>query len=325
ADEGFMRVYRSDDADWVVGAAPGANSLRGSRTCGHFHVTNDDKDTTFITAYEHELPGYSGDNWVSSLSNNRSRCFLGGDSTLFNQFLANDGKGSWIRWNGTVDSRLSGRDDREYLFPITRLLNPNFKGVIFVDGDVAVSGVLRGRITLAATGDIIIADDVKYATNPSAGTCEDILGLFSGGDVVVANTPINAPWRRGNSGSGANDYFSYDDTTYEEIHAFILALDQFRVEDHDQGATNKEHCETTNWGRGCLYLTGGIVQRTRGPVGTTAGTGYLKRYSYDHCGVAAPPPYFPTTGRFARSQYFDVDPADFGDAESYFQKLQAGS
>jgi len=324
ADEGFMRVYWSNDADWVVGAAPGSATLRGSRTCGHYHVTNGNKDTTFVTAYEHELPGYKGDSWVSSLTNDRARCFLGGDSTLFNEFRANDGKGFWLKWNGPVDSRLNGRDDKEYLFPISRLLNPNFKGVIFVDGDVAVSGVLRGRVTLAATGDIIIADDVKYATNPGTGTCEDILGLFSGGDVVVANTPINAPWRRGNSGQGANDYFTYDDTAYEEIHAFVLALDQFRVEDHDQGATNKEHCETINWGRGCLYLTGGIVQRTRGPVGTTAGTGYLKRYSYDQCGVAAPPPYFPTTGRFARSQYFDVDPADFGDAASYFQKIQAG-
>ncbi|HEX7089648.1 MAG TPA: hypothetical protein VF192_05900, partial [Longimicrobiales bacterium] len=63
----------------------------------------------------------------------------------------------------------------------------------------------------------------------------------------------------------------------------------------------------------------------RGPVGTTGGTGYLKRYSYDECGVLQPPPYFPTTGRFSRSQYFDVDPADFGDAESYFDKLQAGT
>ncbi len=330
ADEGFMRVYRSNDVDWVVGAAPAANSLRGSRTCGHFHVTNGNKDTTFVTAYEHELPGYKGDDWVASLTKDGRRCFLGGDSTLFNEFRANDGKGSWIRWNGPVDSRLAGRDDREYLFPITRLLNPNFKGVIFVDGDVAVSGVLRGRVTLAATGDIIIADDVTYATNPGLGTCDDILGLFSGNDIVIPNTPINAPWRRGNSGSGANDYFTYDDTDYEEIHAFVLALNQFWVEDYDKGSDQHEACDGTAWGRGCLYLTGGIVQRTRGAVGTITsntprrGTGYVKRYAYDECGVAAPPPYFPTTGRFARSQYFDVDPVDFGDAESYFQKIQAG-
>ena len=328
-DEGFMRVYRSSDADWVVGAAPGANSLRGSRHCGHFHFTNGGKDTTFVSAYEHEHQANKrtgpNDDWVASLSNSRTRCFLGGDSTIYNAFTPNDGKGEWLRWTGPIDPRLSGRDDREYLFPITRALNPNFKGVVFVDGDVAVSGVLRGRVTLAATGDIIIADDLSYATNPALRTCADILGLFAGQDVVVANTPINTPWRRGNSGQGSSSYFNYDDTDHEVIHAFVLALNQFWVEDYDEDPDRGQPCDNIQWGRGCLYLTGGIVQERRGPVGTTGGTGYLKRYSYDECGVLQPPPYFPTTGRFSRSQYFDVDPADFGDAASYFDKLQAGS
>jgi hypothetical protein len=325
ADEGFMRVYRSDDPNWVVGAAPGANSLRGSRHCGHFHISSDKRDTTFVSAYEHEHEPHkrtdSNDDWMASLSNSRTRCFLGGDSAIYNAFTPNDGKGEWLRWTGPIDSRLNGRDDREYLFPITRALNPNFKGVVFVDGDVAVSGVLRGRVTLAATGDIIIADDLSYATDPALRTCADILGLFAGQDVVISNTPIHTPWRRGSG----NSYFNYDDTDHEVIHAFVLALRQFWVEDFDQDPDRGQSCDNIQWGRGCLYLTGGIVQETRGPVGTTGGTGYLKRYSYDECGVLQPPPYFPTTGLFRRSQYFDVDPADFGDAQSYFNKLQAGN
>ena len=318
ADEGFIRVYQSNDANWVVGAAP-IDDLKDSETCGHFHGSS---PKTFVSAKAHTTHNY-GHTWLDALKRdpgNDPRCFLGGDSTLFNEFRANDGKGSWLQWTGPVDPRLNGRADRNYLFPITRLLNPNFKGVIFVDGDVAISGVLRGRVTLAATGNIIIADDITYATDPSVGTCDDILGLFSQKDIVIANTPINAPWKP----SSGSDYTTYDDTKDEWVHAFVLALNQFWVQDYDSGSKTAEKCEGTNWGRGCLYLTGGIVQRTRGAVGTTGGTGYLKRYSYDHCGVAAPPPYFPTTGRFARAQYFDVDPADFGDAESYFQKLQAG-
>ena len=54
-----------------------------------------------------------------------------------------------------------------------------------------------------------------------------------------------------------------------------------------------------------------------GPVGTTAGTGGLKRYAYDKCGATAPPPYYPTTGHFARGQQYLVDPAGFEVGDLY--------
>ena len=325
ADEGFIRVYVSNDFNWVVGAVP-ENDMKNAETCGDFHGTN---PRTFVSAREHTLHNY-GHTWEDALNKARNpRCFLGGDSTLFGAFRENDGKGRWLRWNGPIDPRVANRypEIKDFLFPITRALNPDFKGVIFVDGDVAISGTVRGRVTLAATGNIIIADDIEYVTNPSQGTCEDILGLFSRNDIVISNTPLNAPWKAKSTAS----YTTYDDSKDEWIHAFVLALNQFWVEDYDKGSDRHEPCDGTAWGRGCLYLTGGIVQRTRGAVGTITsstprrGTGYLKRYSYDQCGVSAPPPYFPTTGRFARSQYFDVDPVDFGDAASYFQRLQAGN
>lgn len=317
-NQGFIRVYEaanSSHRDWVVAAAPVGN-LRNSRNCGHFH------NGQFVSAADH--PENGNDNWMAALSSNGHRCFLGGDPVLTNGFEPSTSRGRWLKWSGPVSPLLSGRLDAEYLFPITRALNPSFKGVIFVDGDVAVSGTLRGRVTVAATGNIVIADDLVYATDPSVGDCADILGLYAGNDVVVANTPINAPWQRGNG----NAYFSYDDTTDEIIHAFVLALNQFTVEGYDAGSTKDQPCETRNWGRGCLYLTGGIIQRSRGPVGTilqngNGGTGYLKRYSYDKCGVSAPPPYFPTTGYFARSHYYEVDPTGF-DIDAYFATLTAG-
>jgi len=70
-------------------------------------------------------------------------------------------------------------------------------------------------------------------------------------------------------------------------------------------------CGAVTNGRGCFYLTGGLIQNNRGPVGTTAGTGFAKRYSYDHCAVVNPPPYFPTTGRFQDNRYFELDPVRF--------------
>ena len=77
-------------------------------------------------------------------------------------------------------------------------------------------------------------------------------------------------------------------------------------------------------GRGCLYLTGGIIQGTRGPVGTlnasqTAGEfGYIKRYSFNTCGLSDPPPYFPTTGRFSANRSFEMDPVNV-DIHPYYR------
>jgi hypothetical protein len=316
-NEGFIRVYQSSDAAWVVGAAP-VDELRTSNNCGHVH-NNDGK---FYTAAMHgTVPGVN-DDVMAALSSSSRRCYLGGAPELTNGYTANDGRGVWLDWPGSVSPLLASRADRAQLFPITRTLNPDFKGVVFVAGDVAVSGVVRGRVTVAATGNIIIADDITYATDPSVGTCEDILGLFAGGNIVVANTPVNAPWRR--RPQTGQSYFSYDDTTDEFIHAFVLTLNEFGVQDYNQGSTTAEKCQTQNWGRGCLYLTGGIIQRQRGAVGTTAGHGYIKRYSYDACGATAPPPYFPTTGRFGRAAHYDVDPVGFA-IDAYFRMLTAGN
>jgi hypothetical protein len=52
----------------------------------------------------------------------------------------------------------------------------------------------------------------------------------------------------------------------------------------------------------------------------SSGTGFSKRYAYDHCAVAHPPPYFPTTGRFQENRYIELDPAGFN-ALNYFKTL----
>ena len=106
--------------------------------------------------------------------------------------MADDGKGQWLQWNGPVDSRLRAARaaDADYLCPITRPYNPDFKGVIYVEGKVMVSGKIRGRVTVAATDNIIFGDDITYVTDPGAGSCEDIAGYFSGERVVMSNNAI---------------------------------------------------------------------------------------------------------------------------------------
>jgi len=311
ANEGFIRVYQSTDPGWVVGDEPSdysTNGLRNSLNCGHIDAG------VFRTAKVHGTTG--SDTWLTALESGSRRCYLGGADALNNGFVATDAKGKWLPWTGAVSPLLAGRPDAQYLWPISRALNPSFKGVIYVQGKVAISGMLNGQVTLAATDNIIIADDVTYAIDPGKGTCSDILGIFSGHDVVIADNTINSPVKPKSTAS----YYTYDDTKDEFVQGVILALDIFTVENYDQGSTSAEPCESTAWGRGCLYLTGGIIQDTRGAVGTTAGTGYVKRYSYDACAFTSPPPYFPTTGHFARSHYYEVDPTNFNVA-TYFASL----
>jgi len=337
-DEGFLRVYTSANEAWVVASRPTSGTgLQNSPNCGHMGVAGKWHAGNFATAAAHTGGSSSGNDptttagsgyWQSALTSATRKCFLGGADSLWagQAFTANDGTGSWmVRPGGMATApNLSGlavpRRDTLYLFPITRAVNPAFKGVVFVDGKIAVSGQLRGRITLAATDNIIIADDVKYVTDPGAGTCTDMLGLFSGADVLLADNTLNAP----SQAIGTSTYYTFDDTKDEYIHGVVLALDNFTVENYNAGASDAEDCGTTNNGRGCLYLSGGIIQRQRGAVGLVGGAGYIKRYSYDICGLTNPPPYFPTTGRFARGHYYEVDPTGF-DVVEFFNLLTPGS
>jgi hypothetical protein len=304
-DEGFFRVYKmnsSAGAKWIAGDTVGSAS--GINHCGDYH------GATFVRASQHPAGGHSQSESMRQASR---RCYLGGVDSIFNGFVASNTFGAYQLWTGPVDSRLAGRPDANYLWPLSRAINPNFKGVIYVAGKVVIHGTLRGRITLASPNNIIIGDDIRYVTNPSVGTCQDILGLFSAQDIVLADNAVNSPFEP----PGSSTYRSYDESTDEVIHAVLLALDNFRAENHDQGPTDFEDCNGIDWGRGCLALHGGVIQRQRGAVGLTSGRGYLKRYQYDACAASDPPPYFPTTGHFIANRYFDIDPIGFNVAALY--------
>lgn len=313
-DEGFIRVYRSNDPGYVVASVP-PGGIGASRNCGD---TQGPHGGTFVSTASHPTSGTHAK--TASLADASARCYLGGDPVLTNGFQATTSEGGWIPWSGSVDARVVAArpGDAAYLWPITRTLNPAFKGVIYVDGKVAVSGIVRGRVTVVASASIIIADDLRQATDPGAGVCGDILGLLAVQDVVISDNTINAPV---NTTGSAYKTMDPDGDRNEFVHAVILALNTFTVENYASGPTNRERCETTNWGRGCLYMTGGIIQRTRGAVGTSGGTGNLKRYSYNTCAYTNPPPYFPTTGHFARNRVYELDPTGF-DVATWFSVNQ---
>jgi len=336
-DEGFMKVYQvplAIDARWVVAdtfnysGSGSSNGVRNSPNCGHVYTGSGANHAAlgFVTFANHPTAWSSGNDSKSNAPNNGGstrRCYLGGSDILNTPqvFTPIDTRGSWLAWPGAVDPRVivaTSATQAPYMWPITRGLNPNFKGVVHVEGKVAVSGKLRGRVTLAATGNIILADDITYVTNPGAGNCKDILGMFSGDSIVVADNLLNNPLPYIAS-SGID--LQWDETPDEFFHGFVLALEIFTVQQYNQWVDlDATPCGGVDSARGCLFLTGGIIQKQRGAVGLTNGSGYIKRYSYDQCGLENPPPYFPTTGHFARGHYFEVEPTGF-DVAAYWSLL----
>jgi hypothetical protein len=297
--EGFMKVYQltnPGDIWWVVGDAKTALQQKGD-------------STNVLTSPNCTLGTIK-----------KTRCYLGGSDALNGgAFQAADVHGHWLPWVGPVDPRLNalGRPDANYLWPINRATNPNFRGVVYVDGRVAISGKLRGRLTLAASSNIIIADDLRYVTNPGTVNCADVLGLFSGGDIIVADNLVNDP---APGVASVPSTRTWDETPDTWLDGFVLALGSFKAENYNKGSRNAALCGAAGSGRGCLFVSGGVIQTSRGAVGLTSGEGYVKRYQYDQCGANNPPPYFPTTGHFVRGHYYEVDPTGF-DVNSYWSLL----
>jgi Tfp pilus assembly protein PilX len=326
-----------------------------SRNCGHFHGTvfytaNEHlkgwgAGATFPAGHTGTLTKgtASATEALTSSATGALRCWLGGDEHLFvtsaaggptprNTFVPADSFGQWLQFTATPDPRVvaglantasktvdTSAANRailaQYLWPASRIYNPNSKGVIFFTGNVAVDGVLNGKITVAATKQIMIADDITYAIAPGSAPClaANILGILSGDSILMQDNTINASWdyTGGTTATGSGVQRNYDDTNDEFLQGVVMTLESFSTEHYTTGATSGQPCQTTSWGRGCLYLTGGIIQGTRGAVALTSGTGYVKRYSYDLCAFQTPPPYFPTTGRYVRNRYYEIDPVGF--------------
>ncbi len=148
-------------------------------------------------------------------------------------------------------------------------------GILYVDGDVSIEGTLQGNLTVIATDDITITDDVVYHDSDSDGkptaSSQDMLGLVSHRDIIVADNSANR-----------NDVV---------INGALLALaNSFTVENYYWGSA-----------RGNLTIWGSLSQKVRGPVGTFGyygTTGYQKDYHYDSRFLNQAPSYFPATGQY---------------------------
>ncbi len=292
------------------------------------------------------------------------RCYLGGDPRLFtgvtgdtlladsatvNANLAAGMGGRWIQRRlgahssvTPVRNTIASGGDAERWIPLGK--NPNFKGVIYVTGDVAISGRLRGRVSVVTSGNIVLADDFQYWTTPGTNCTEtgDIFGAISGSNVIIQDNNVQVPFKVRDVGatSGAVYRGGFDDTPADEnYHMFMIMLGNYGGDipgipvytgpgSPAIPGTLPDRCLSA--ASGCIRVTGGmglgrIDWWTYWPVGHSNSSGWAEAHAYDPCGASNPPPYFPTTGRYVKSRYYEVDPVWLNQTTvaSYFRELQS--
>jgi hypothetical protein len=158
----------------------------------------------------------------------------------------------------------------------------NTNGIIMTNNnhDIHVQGTLNGQATVLADGNIWIDNDVLYASSPLTDpNAHDMLGLISRHNITVTDNTANQT-----------------DCT---IMATLMALNtSFGVENYSSGNP-----------RGVLTIVGGIVQNTRGAVGTFSGStithGYRKKYIYDSRFLTQAPPSYPVFSRNSIASWFE--------------------
>ncbi len=308
--------------------------------------------------------GNEGSRYSSIMDNTAPagrRCYLGGDPALYPSTQGTDltpppsvtnvsgtaAFGEWMaRRTGPDASVATTRSDAAYLIPLGK--NPNFKGVIFVNGDVAVSGRLRGRVSIFATGNIVLADDLLYYTPPGT-KCDaegDILGAIATRDMVIADNSVQTPFN-----VNGRLYGGFDDTPADEqYNMFFLAAGTgsgntgnfytsglpgvpgdappYYMNGLKSSSAIAEQCAGAP--AGCIRITGGLAMGrvdyyTYYPLPYSQAYGYAEAHAYDKCGAVNPPPYFPTTGQFVESRYYEVDPVWLNamGVGNYFERLRA--
>jgi hypothetical protein len=282
---------------------------------GDPHLVAIERDTT-AAAPLRGGPQWGAQNWTYGRRGGTDTTFTGGD-------VSDPGHpsrmGHWLPWSGAAPAAFSAafkaaHPDWAYLFPVDLTYNGTFRGVIAVHGSVGISGTVNGRLMVYSDGSIGVLDNLRL-TNDADTACQHLAGMLAGGDILAADNGINAP--AGDSGTRLNMRGSSSDLWVEST---VMALQSWGAEGlvNDPGVLFvplQQPCNGQSYARGCLHVQGGIIQNTRHTVnagnGTTTGYGYAKQYVYDDCSVKNPLPYFPTTGRFATSDYYEADPAHF--------------
>ncbi len=152
--------------------------------------------------------------------------------------------------------------------------------ILYFPGNVEVSGEVGGRVSIASEGVIKIVGDIVYSSAPDPNhgnwsadfrpSVNEALGLFSQQKVEI-DLPLPI-------GADVN------------IHAAIFVTEPSgSIQNPGFGAADRY----SNLNSPYINMYGSIMQHTRGIIGTTGGSGYLKNYRSDSRFLLTPPPGAP--------------------------------
>ncbi len=155
--------------------------------------------------------------------------------------------------------------------------------IIYVDGEIEVSGILAGNVTVYSSRDIGLLDNVRYlgAHELTGGFDEDemqhSLALVAQRNIIVKDTEAN----------GRADGFNEDEDDFDRhsivINGALIALRGSFTFEH-QNDRGDDYQGPTPDERGWIILKGSLAQYTRGYVHRSnhQGTGYRFSRNYDY-------------------------------------------
>jgi hypothetical protein len=279
-----------------------------------------------------ERPGVGGGAGVLPASSRR-----GGSDTTFTAVTLT---GSWRAWPGFggTGAFVPGVTRRQmteepFLWPVHRLQNLNSKGVIYVNGDIYLGGLFRGRATVYIRGTGKFYDDLVYVTNPaSLPICQNLLGIITGDDLMITDGAMTRPRRVNGTGTGNTKFF--DDNQDFFLHAVTLVgvintTATFGVENYSGGPSVGRQCtpvsgSSVTTSGGCISQAGGVIHRDITATYAGSNTGFAENRVKDACLDVDSPPYFPLTGRYVDNEFYEIDPAVFNamGVAQFYRRLQ---
>ncbi|MBT3233972.1 MAG: T9SS type A sorting domain-containing protein [Calditrichaeota bacterium] len=169
---------------------------------------------------------------------------------------------------------------------------------LYFDSPLEMYGTIDGVATVGSSHNIMLLDNLLYAASePDFGRfeeedCDDMLGLISEQNIIIANTIANG--RDGGFNDRNRNFETHSIVINGALAAFGESLtfeDQNDEWDRRQGPSPDK--------RGTIYLKGSLAQFRRGYVHRSnhQGTGYYRTFFHDSRLIDNPPPLFPNVER----------------------------
>lgn len=254
-------TFKMSGSPTFYGHVSSPNKWRGRDGTIEGDATPDFQGTTDFNAQARELPSGAK---VAALKSAATS-----DGLTFNRLSY-----MIMQSDGSIDVHEYHSGSGNWVGP-TNYPRETHNGILSSTEKIFLEGTVSGQITIHSEDEVEIYNDIQYDVDPRVDdTSSDLLGVVSEGDIIID--------RNAHARTGSKDL---------TLHGSFMALgSSFYVENYVAGSH-----------RGNIDLLGGIIQKTRGPVGTFGRygvTGYTKKYDYDVRLGNSIPPHFPRESVF---------------------------